>query len=167
MKSRNITESTVTLIREYIKSNIVSALNDVSTSRSDNIVSPIEPKQYFINDGVWAFRAPAVLIIADKVDFDLAQGQNHINSKQSITVSIVAEEKDSEKLTYLCYRYQDALHFVLDRTQIVSLDKRIKLFVKVTRMEFSSTFTHQDEYTKGFRKEVALTLEVHHVETEI
>lgn len=163
MGARNLTESTVMMIRDLIKNNIASALVDIRAERADAKVPTPVPQNFFISDKQWAYRCPAVFIIATNVDLALSRGQNHINSKQDVTISVVIEDKDSDALTIGCYRYQDALFEILDGAQVVSADTKIKIVVKVVSVIFSETFSLQDNNTI-FRKEVAVMLEVEHWE---
>jgi hypothetical protein len=91
-------------------------------------------------------------------------GANHITARGLVTVSIVVEDKDREKLTIKAWRYQAALHEILD--QVILDVTGAKIFLIVTDAVFSPIFTagKADGPTGVFRQEMALSVEAQHRE---
>jgi len=166
-----LAESTVTLIESYIKTNIASALADVRTDRSDPQVTTEAPdhNSYFRFEMARAFRAPAIFTIIEDMNFNSPGGRtaNHINATCRLIVAAVVEDRDKTRLTTKTWRYQAALMKLLEQTSLTSLDNKVKLFVRVSNASFSavvSTLRDEKAPEAVFRKEVALNLEVEHVE---
>lgn len=171
MSARNIAESTVTLIRDEIKSKIAGALSDLRIERGDAAVSTEPPptQSYFIYEGAKAYKAPAIFVILDNIDHRLNQGQNFICSLCKVNVSVVVEDRDKTALTTKAWRYQDALHFILSRAQLESANKDVRLVIKVVKETFSPTYSDTKDSQAAqsiFRKEVLLECEVEHYEQE-
>jgi hypothetical protein len=103
-----------------------------------------------------------VFIIATSLDFALNRGANHPNALLNMTCSIVAEERNEDRLTSSCWRYEAALYKILHGAQLTSAANDLKIAVKVMRANYSPVFTADDDKkTPGvFRKETALELEV-------
>lgn len=165
---RWIMEGTVIPIRDHIKENIAAALASVRTDRGDARVATEPPKDYFIFDQAIGYKVPAIFVIGDTVDFRLDKGQNFIAAVCTVYVSALVDDRTAEFLAYKCWRYQDALHMILDQTELVDEEKNYKNTIKVTKAEFSNTFQmkaqNPGEEKNPFRKEVLLTLEVEHME---
>lgn len=160
----NITEQVVMDIKDYIKSNIASALVDVRTDRDSSVNTEV-PKEYFIASQMHAFRTPAIFIIADNVEFNNDQGPNYIDATLKIIVSVVVEEKDLEKLAKKSWRYQDALFKLLNQTTFGNESGAVVKYMFNTRVNniyFSEDFSFKDEgdSLSVFNKEVALELSV-------
>lgn len=167
-KPRRIMEGTVLPIVDFIKANIAQALADIRTDRGDSKVQTEIPKDYLIYENAIGYRVPAIFVIGDNVDFQLVKGQNFISSKNTIYVSALLDDRTAELLTYKAWRYQDALHQILDQAEIEIPESKIKNVIKVVKAEFSNTFKlkaqNPGEDKNPFRKEVMLTLEVEHFE---
>lgn len=167
MSARNLTESTVTMIRDYIKDNISTALADMRLERGDKKVQTAPPKSYFIYEGAKGLTPPAVFILADSVDLLKSQGPNAIMANVKVNISAVIEDTKEDHLTIKAYRYQDALFEILDQAQILSIDGNIKLVVIVQNAIFSPIFTQDTDKksdVNAFRKEVVLQCDVRHFE---
>jgi len=167
-KARWNMEGVVIPVRDLIKAQIAGALDRVRTSRGDAKVSTSLPKSYHIIDNIVGYEVPAIVVIGDTVDFALDRGQNFTNSKVTVYVSAVLDDRDSELLTIKTWRYSDALQQILDEAQIVDEVREYKNVIKVLKTEFSNTFQmkaqNPGEEKNIFRKEVMLTLEVEHME---
>lgn len=168
MSARYLVESTVDLIHDEIKSKIASALSEVKSLYNDHLVTLEVPQNYFIYPVAAGYRTPAVFIIADDVDFQKrTRGANHISATVSVNVSVLVEDKDRLRLTTKAFRYQDALHKILDQTRLTTPDGKLALTVLVTRASFSPLYSDTADANSPiamFRKEVVLTLEVEHWE---
>lgn len=165
--AENLTETTIILIRNYIKANISAALASVRTERADAYVTTEPPQSYFISETNAAYRCPAVFIIPEHINFSLERGQNHINAKVRVNVSVVVEDRDTEHLAIKVWRYQAALHQILVETRLTTVSGDVTLVVKVADASFSSTYTAAQEAGNpqgAFRKEVALECDVEHWE---
>lgn len=163
MSVHYLAETSVREIETLIKANIVSVLAALRTDRGDAKVSTEPPQSYFIFEEAKGYRTPAVFIIARSIDFQKeAYGANHITAKIDVGVSVLVEDKEKDKLAVKAWRYQAALHEILDQSIIEVTGDKAKLFLIVKSADFSPVFTVDG--LKGssgvFRKEVALTVEV-------
>lgn len=163
MSAHNVTEKTVDLILTHIKSKIATALTEVRTERDDPQVQTPPPRSYFIYEGSWAFQCPAIFVVPVSVDFNLDRGGNFINATVDTVVSVVVEDRLKDLLSKSAWRYQDALHNILDNAQLESATGDVKIVTKVKGADYSETFSVQNDNTI-FRKEVALRLDVEHWE---
>lgn len=167
-KALRIMEGTVLPIRDFIKAGIAAQLAIVSADRPDAKVTLEAPKHYSIFDKIIAYQCPAIVVCGEDVDFANERGQNFIASKNTVYVSAIIEDRDAERLTLKCWRYQDALFALLDSAQIDVPGANIKNVITVTRAEYSNTFQakaqNPGDSANPFRKEVMLTLEVEHME---
>jgi len=139
---------------------------DLRTDRGDAKVTTEPPQSYFIYERAKGFRTPACFIVIREMNFQKdVMKANHITSRAMVTVSVVVEDRDAEKLAIKAWRYQAALHNVLDQMNILVTGKA-KMFLIVTDALFSPVFTaDQVGVPEGvFRQEVALSVEVQHRE---
>lgn len=166
MSAQSVTESVVLGIIEHIKANISNALAEIRSDRDDARVTTEKPVSYFIFEKAAGYKTPAVFVIADSVDFRLDRGPNSINAELKIIVSCLLEDKIAENLTFKTYRYSDALHKVLDRAHLVDETNKRKSIVKVQRIDYSLNQEQKSSQESIFRKEVMLTCEVEHYESE-
>lgn len=168
MSYPKLTEIAVGLINDYIQANIDTELAGVDLDRGDHLVNTDPPQSYFIYNFPQVFKAPAVIIYADDLDFKKRdRGQNHINAEHKIYISVIIEERTAEFLTVKAWRYQAALHHLLDQVPLVSADKKVKIVIVVAHAAYSPIYT--SDQGKGvesqvFRKEVSLELAVEHFE---
>jgi hypothetical protein len=166
MASRKLAEVATNLIIARIKSEIAAALADVRTDRVDGKVSTEVPRNYFIYEKAIGFQAPAVFVICQEMDFRKAErGANHINAVSRFGVSVLIEDIDCDRLTIKAWRYQAALHKILDQTHLDDVDETMKIVVKVNNASFSPVFTNAGESPNNFRKEVVLNCDVEHYES--
>lgn len=167
MSARSLVESSVMLLKDYLKSNIAAALAAVRAERADPVVSTEPPQSFFIYPRAMGYKTPAVFVIAEDIDMQLENGPNAIMAKSKINISVVVEDRDRERLTIKAWRYQDALHSVLDQLQLVSSSGDVKIVCRVIRCSFSPMYSkNKDEEAieNTFRKEVLLECDVHHFE---
>lgn len=166
MSNRKLIEGAIDLIEDYIQANLPAALDGQDKLYSDGIGLE-NPREYFIYPKAKGLQPPCVFIIADGMDFKIAENNsNFVNAQDSIIVSIVAEDTDEERLTRKVYRYQAALHLVLDEANIKSTDNLLALKVIVYDSSFSELYMRKESGGDGghFRKEVALRCKVSHFE---
>ena len=163
MATRHLVETVVDLIEEKLKAELPAALADIRINRNDNFVTMEAPRDYFIYPRAMAYRTPAVFLIGDRIDFQKREkGANHINCNIRVNITVVIEDKDAERLTTKAYRYQAALHQVLDQTQLTTVDEKQKTVVVISTATFSPLYSNMDDPTAVnavFRKEVGLELE--------
>ena len=167
MAARDVIESSIVMIRDHLKANMPQALIDVRTDRVDGQVTTEPPKSYFIYSPAIAYQAPAVFVIAEKCDFKLNRGQNHINATVNVLCSVVVEDRDAEKLEFKLFRYHDAIQHLLDNTYLDDQARNIRCVVKVITSDFGQGLKHQTAQETIFRKEVMFTLDVEHYEKSI
>lgn len=169
MSARNLAEGATNLIISAIQTNIGSALSGVATyftgSGPGNGVSLENPREYFFFEKPQGYMLPAVFVIPKDIDFQIDSNKsNFINAKTKYMVSILVEDEDLERLTVKAWRYQSALHSVLDQAVLTSSDNSLQLRVVVYHASFSPTWTKDDGLDGSFRKEVVLECEVTHLE---
>lgn len=159
MSSRNLSETIRTAVIDHIKANIEAALAEMRTDRPDNFVGTESPRSYFIFPEATAYQMPAIYVIAGEIDKKKQRGANHINATLALSVSIIVEDVDIERLTIKNERYGVVLDKLLDQTILMSSNNRQKMVVIVRRMGPSPTFKH-DENEGTFRKEFYLECDV-------
>lgn len=170
MPAPRLAEASVTLTRDYIRSNISAALSAVRSDRADSAVTTEAPTSasYFIYKKAKAYKAPAIFIICEDFDFKITEhAANFIEAVAKVNVSVVVEDRNAELLTIKCWRYQSALHQLLAQQPLVSTDGKVKLTVIVKKEMFSelySTLKNADSPEAAFRKEVLLECEIYHRE---
>lgn len=166
MSFRRLTEGAIDTIEDYIGANISAALDTVSANYTDGIGLE-NPREYFIYPKAKGLQPPCIFIIADDMDFKIAENQsNFVNAEDRINVSLVAEDTNEERLTRKVYRYQSALHMVLDEAKINTADNKLALTVVVYSSAISDTYSRTEDGGDGghFRKEVLLRCRVAHFE---
>jgi len=167
VSTRKLIETAVKMIETEIQSKISTALTNVSTYRTGDEVALPVPQSYFIFPKAAGYRTPAIFTIADGVSFEKDRGANHINAAARITVAALLENQDLNRLVLQTWRYQAALHEILDQTELSSTDSKVRLMIRVTDIDFSSEYTVADDPNDPraiFRKEVHLRCDVNHIE---
>lgn len=168
MSARKLAEGTVDLMLQCIKTNIAAALDAVQADAPDHTVTTEPPRSYFIYSGAKGFRCPAVWVMAEEFDFrQQEKGANFIDALARINVSVLLEDRNTELLTRRCWRYQSALHTVLDETQLTTTDNKLKIVVVIRRATFLPTYSNTVDKNSPeavFRKEVLLECDVDHYE---
>lgn len=152
--------SVALLETEQLHSAILSATPPINLSCEP-------PRSYFIYETPLTFRAPAVFLIADSIDFRKERNANFTDAAFKLYCSVVIEDKDAERLTRKAWRYQAALTQVLDQAILTNPSYTFKMVVKVTDAAFSpiaSLPTDPNDRSAVFRKEVSLTLTVENYE---
>jgi len=168
MSARHLAEISTTLLLDYIQNNIEAALGKVSIDRADNLVSLEKPKSYFYYSNIKGLQLPAIIAIAEDIDFRKKEKQaNFINAIIRTNVVCLVEDIDTKKLQLKAWRYQAALHEILDQAEIENSAKTVKDIIVITSARFSPTYTESDNPNDGrsiFRKEALLELEINHYE---
>lgn len=170
MSARNLAEGATMLILSTIQSSIGSALDSVATyftgSGPGQGVTLENPKSYFFYEKPQGYDLPAVFVIPTDMDFAIDRNKsNFINAQTKYKVSVLVEDQDLDRLTIKAWRYQSALHSVLDETSITSSDSSLALKCVVYNATFSPAWTEKADGLNGsFRKEVVLECQVTHLE---
>ncbi len=168
MAANKLTEGTVTLILNHIKTNIASALAAVRTAAPDDSVTTEPPRTYFTYPKAKGYRSPAVFVIAEDFDFRAAEmGANFISGSLRINVSVLLEDRNRDLLTTRCWRYQSALYALLAQTQLTTSDNALKIISIVKRARYSPLYSsarNEEAPEAIFRKEVLLECDVDHYE---
>lgn len=167
--ARKLIEVASNLIRDAIDSGIGPALSAVSTDRADFEVTTEKPQEYFFYEHSWALKTPSVFIIAVGQDFRQSEKQsNSINAKDLFNVSIVVEDRAAELAVVKSFRYQTAIHQVLDQAVLTSPDNALRLVVVVKSARFSPIYSQaksENSTDAAFRREIYLECEVEHYES--
>lgn len=163
MSTRHLVETCVRLMEAKLKTDIPTALTDIRINRNDNFVTLEPPRDYFIYPKAMGYRTPCVFIIADNIDFQKrTSGANHINANCRVNITVMVEDKDAERLMIKSYRYQAALHQVLDQTQFLSADGKAKFTSVIQSATFSplySNATNPNDAQAVFRREIGLEVD--------
>jgi uncharacterized membrane-anchored protein YhcB (DUF1043 family) len=161
--TRHLVETAVDLVVDQIQSNIAEALADIRVNRADNAVTLEPPRDYFIYPRAKGYRTPAVFVIGDRIDFlKERRGANHINAAIRLNVTVLVEDKDAERITRKAYRYQAALHQVLDQVRLQSSDNQASLTVVIQSASYSPLYSNLEagDPQAVYRKEISLELDV-------
>lgn len=162
-----LAETTVNMIRNYIQANIATALSNVTLNPSSVIsadhVTTEPPRQYFIYAPIKGYLTPAVIIDLAKFDFRPGEKKaNHVNAACEITIACLLEDRDEERLTIKCYRYNDAFYNILAQAEIVDVTDQVKLIVIVNSSTFTPSYSDAGKDVGIFRKELHLECKVEH-----
>jgi hypothetical protein len=155
-------EKVINAIILSIKDNLSTVLTSLRSEYNDPSVPTPLPRSdsYYIAYDYSANVMPAIYVVANSIDFQLGTKEaNHINSKIDTTVTLMAEAKTSKEVTKQIYRYQAALHAILNQ-RTFELGTSLKFVTTVERVNFRPTLT-SDQVKDLFRKEVALELSVY------
>lgn len=168
--ARQLSETAISLVVAYLKANMATALSGVRTYHADAKVTTEAPpsQSYFIYPKAHGYKCPAIFVIDDGMDFRQPELKaNFIDAKLSLVVSVKVEDRDAEKLTYKAWRYQAALHQLLDLTELASADKLVKLSIVVSSIKPSGIYTlatAQPDEQASFFKEYVLRCTVNYFE---
>lgn len=161
-------EIAVDLIQTQIQNKIATALSNLRTQINNPIVTTEVPREYFIYPTANVYRPPAIFTIfeSQKV-INVTSDGNFINAQDHIAVVAVVEDRLERLLTIKAWRYQAALMQCLHLVSLTNSDGTLRLFTKVDISEFSHIVSVQGKNTQDliFRKEVALHLNVDHIES--
>lgn len=168
MSSSSMFEIATNLVTTQIQTNIAAALVQINIDRTGvkPIVSLEPPRSYFVYPKIKGYDAPAVFTLCDYMDFRKEQmGANFVDAIIRMNVAILIESSTEESLTVKAWRYQAALHKVLDQVGLTSSADNVKLFVVVKRATLSGVDERQEGASqKMFRKEVNLECDLYHFE---
>lgn len=167
--ARKLIETDCVLIRNELQAKLPAALLTVSQDRADNAVTVEPPARYFFYEHSWAMECPSVFIVGQSMDFRQAEKQaNYISASSKIIISVVVEDQNQEALVIKAWRYQSALHAVLEAAVLTSADSAAKLVVTVKRAEMSPMFSavkDPQDSTAAFRREIYLECDCDHYES--
>jgi hypothetical protein len=164
---RQLAEGASELIIKYIREGIGVYLDQVAGEFALPSVTLENPKEYFIYEKSKGLMTPAVFVICDQIDFRIKENKsNFVNASDKFRISVLIEDQTEAGLTRKAWRYQSALHSLLDLANIVSPDQTLSLNVVVYRATFSPVFMRESTPGTGgkFRKEIVLECEVEHYE---
>lgn len=164
--TRGLTETDLKLIRDRIQDKIEDALLRVFDN-SDGRSLLETPKDYFFIEQNNIYATPAVFIVPTNMDFlKTEKGANHINAVLNIRLGIVNQDRDVNLLALKSFRFQAAMHEILDGVSLTGDGGDVKIVIKVMSAEYSPVFTQETAKTavNDFRQEVSLLLEVNHFE---
>lgn len=163
MATRHLVETAVVMIKEKLQADLPAALTDIRVNRDDAFVTMEPPRDYFIFEKAKGYRTPAVFIIGDRIDFmKERRGANHINAAVRVNITVLVEDKDAERITTKAYRYQAALHQVLDQVRLQSSDNQASLTVVIQSAGFSPLYSNLQpgDPQAVYRKEISLEVDV-------
>lgn len=163
MSVRHLVETAVDLVKAKLQTELPAALNDIRINRADNLVTLEPPRDYYVYPKAMGYRTPAVFVIGDRIDFlKERRGANHINAAIRVNVTVLVEDKDAERITRKAYRYQAAIHQVLDQKRLFSADGDAALTVVIQSASYSPLYSNlaAGDPQAVFRQEIALELDV-------
>lgn len=172
MSAPLLLEGEVALIIAHLQANLSTELAAVGADpeRADNDVSLETPdaNSYFTYYPAKAFHAPAIFVVGETLNMRQAEKQsNYINALGNVTVSLVVEDREEALLTKKAFRYASALHSLLECQQLIATSQKLKIHIRVDRLENGAVYTDSDKRDQAdavFRREVALYLNVEHFE---
>lgn len=167
MSTRHLIETAVDLIITQLKAGLPAALNDIRVNRGDKLVTMEPPRDYYVYPKSLGYRTPCVFVIGDRIDFLKDQKQaNFIDATCRVNISVLVEDKDAERLMRKSYRYQAAVHQVLDQAVLQSLDNEAKMTVVIMNASFSGIYStlRENDPQSVFRQEIALECDVQNYE---
>lgn len=160
---RQLVELAIDEMIALLKAELPAELAAMHADRGAPIVTLESPRDYYTYPRAMGYRAPAVFVIADRIDFQKElKGANHVNARAAINVTILCEDKDADKITRKAYRYQAALHQVLDQRTFTISAKNTKITSVVQGAAFSPLYSNTEDPTAAnaiFRKEVSLSID--------
>lgn len=160
--SRQLVEISVDAIIAKLKADLPTALADVRLNRADNLVTMESPRDYYIYPRAKGYRTPAVFVIGDRIDFQKdRKGANHVNAAVRINVSFLVEDKDAERLMRKSYRYQAAVHEVLDQAVLTSPDTSARMTLVIQNAAFSGLYSNLEpgDPQAVYRQEISLEVD--------
>ena len=161
--ARHLVESCVREIQAALKSGIPAALTDIRINRADNLVTLEPPRDYFVYPKAMGYRTPCVFIIGDSINFQKREaGSNFVNANVRINVTVLVEDKDAERIMMKSYRYQAAIHQVLDQTQFDTADGKCRFTAVIQGASFSPLYSNTEDSSSSqaiFRREIALEVD--------
>lgn len=163
--ARQLSETGVQLIENYIKDNITAALAAVAAIRPGDVTTESPSSEsYFPYFKAHGYRCPAIFVVDDGMDFRQSETKaNFINAMFSVNVSVKVEDKTMDLLTVKAWRYQAALHSLLDQTTLATQDGKVNLVSRVRKIEPDGPYTYgndEADETATFFKEYMLKLDV-------
>jgi hypothetical protein len=161
--SRHLVETAVDAIISKLKAELPAALNDVRVNRADNFVTMEAPRDYYVYPRAKGYRTPAVFVIGDRIDFlKDRKGANHVNAAIRVNVSFLVEDKDAERLMRKSYRYQAAVHEVIDQQALTSPDSAVRMTTVVQNAVFSGLYSNlkPEDPQAVYRQEISLEIDV-------
>lgn len=160
--SRNLVEISVDSIIGKLKSDLPASLAAIRSDRADNLVTMEPPRDYYTYPRAKGYRAPAVFVIGDRIDFQKdRKGANHVNAAIRVNVSTIVEDKDADRLMRKSYRYQAAIHQVLDQAALTSPDGSSRLTLVVQNAAFSGLYSNLEpgDPQAVYRQEISLEVD--------
>jgi hypothetical protein len=165
--ARLLVEDTLNLIVGQLKTGLPTALASIRVNRADARVTTEPPKSYFIFESAKGYQTPAVFVIARDIDFLKEQrGANYISARVRVFVAALIEDVKEDLLTIKSFRYQAAIHEVLEQLRIEDVPNNVTILVIVKHAGFSGIEGRRNPTTNEnvFRREVVLECDVEHWE---
>lgn len=165
MISSQLVEIATGLILAKLQSDLPGALNQVNTDRTTlgdqaGIGIP-PPREYLIFEKAQNYNAPSIYVICRSIDFMKERGANHINARMEFGVSALVEAQREVQVTVAAWRYQAAIHKILDQTILTDSTANVRIVCVARSADFSETFSNADTGRQGvFRKEALLMFNV-------
>ncbi len=164
--SYHLIEPSVDLILTLLKSRLPAELANVRAvaNQTTNLgLATPPPKQFFWSKNLKALDPPTVYVIPQSIDFKKDRGTNHVNATASFEVAVVCEAQTTQDVSRMCWRYQAALHKILDQARLTSADSALTLTCIPKGGEFGEEFDPSDKPGKAsgvFRKGVLIRMDV-------
>lgn len=163
-----LTEGMVNQIIAAIQTQIGPALDAVAGAVTRPSVSLETPFSYFTYAKPQGYKVPAIFVLSDDMDFKIQEHKaNFISAVGKVNVSVVVEDQEAESTLYKAWRYQSALHYVLDEAVLTTADQKLVNKIIVYHHKFSDLYFDIKGPSGGasFRKEVVLMCNVEHRES--
>jgi hypothetical protein len=160
--SRQLIEISVDAIIAKLKADLPAELATIRSARADNLVTMEAPRDYYVYPRAKGYRTPAVFVIGDRIDFQKdRKGANHVNAAVRINISFLVEDKDAERLVRKSYRYQAAVHKVLDQATLTSPEGSARMTLVIQNAAFSGLYSNLEpgDPQAVYRQEISLEVD--------
>lgn len=164
-----LTENTVDLIINQIKSTFNATISDVDNFYSDGIsLEKIDNEAFYITDKMHALTLPAVFVLFGAHAFQYTRDPNYLESEDECVVVCSFEDVGADVLQRKAWRYGRVLMNCLNLVDLKTPDDRLNLHVVPLRLGYTEQITNKlgKEQSK-FRMECVLELRIKHFEKNL
>jgi len=165
-KNPLLTEATVNLIIDQIKSNFNSLVADVDNQNSDGIsLEPLDNDSIYLSDKYETLRPPAVFVLFQEHAFQYSKDPNYLDSVDKCIVVVSCEDIGASNLTRKSWRYGRVIYGCLNFIDLVDTTTRLKIKTIPKRLGYTQPIASKlKDYGKKYRIDTVLDLDILHYE---